>query len=59
MKKSLPTFGMALRENEQLKKQNKQLNSKHTIDQKRIDALIKKNNYLKNLIKKLGGSQYL
>lgn len=51
--KSLPTFGSAIRENEKLKQQLNTLQSKHTGDQRRIDALIKQNTFLKKQLKQI------
>jgi len=53
MSKSLPTFGSAIRENEKLKQQLQTLQSKHTGDQRRIDALIKQNMFLKKQLKQI------
>ncbi len=47
MSRSLPTFGSAIRENENLRKQNNVLNTKLIAAQKHIDALLRQNTFLK------------
>ncbi len=55
MSGGLLTFGEAQRQNELLRKQLRVLQTKHVGDQRRIDALIRQNTFLKNQLKKLGG----
>jgi ABC-type iron transport system FetAB ATPase subunit len=59
MSDSLLTFGEAQRQNIQLRKQLRALQTKHTGDQRRIEALIRQNNFLKKQLKKLGGGKQL